>query len=312
MPNRGSCSSATTRCGTSFSCGPVGGAVRHRRRALRAAGGDHQPVRNVGRQLDRDRHLGRRRRARDADRPGHRRFHRQSREELVHGQLPRILAVLSRVRCSSSRRCICRRASSASGRKLRGEQGGAPKRDARTGIGLHRLRKEFRHERRRSAARVNNNPDWDSGTAELGHHAQTGRARPVAQGHPLSRRHHGQLRRFSRAQQTVADDRRRRAALHHRAQRRRQDDDDGRHHRQDATRRGQRLLRPDDRPDAPLRTRDRAHRDRPQVPEADDFREPHGLRESRTGDEDRQARLAQPALRSSIRRPATGSPRRCS
>jgi urea transport system ATP-binding protein len=43
-----------------------------------------------------------------------------------------------------------------------------------------------------------------------------------------------------------------------------------------------------------LRTRDCAHRHRPQVPEADDFREPHGVREPRTGDEDRQARLAQP------------------
>jgi hypothetical protein len=74
----------------------VGHAVRHRRRALRAAGGDHQPVGDVGRQLDRDRHLGCRRRPRDADRPGHRRLPRQSGEELVHRQLSRILAVLPR------------------------------------------------------------------------------------------------------------------------------------------------------------------------------------------------------------------------
>ena len=48
----------------------VGGDVRHRRRALRAAGRHHQPERDVAGQLDRDRDLGRGRRPRHADRPG--------------------------------------------------------------------------------------------------------------------------------------------------------------------------------------------------------------------------------------------------
>ena len=46
----------------------LGGALRHRRRALRAAGRHHQPERDVARQLDRDRDLGRGRRARHARR----------------------------------------------------------------------------------------------------------------------------------------------------------------------------------------------------------------------------------------------------
>jgi ABC-type branched-subunit amino acid transport system permease subunit len=74
----------------------VGSVVRRCRRTVCAAGGNHQPVRNVGRQFDRNRHMGRRRRARDTDRPSDRRVHRQSREELVYGELSRILAVLSR------------------------------------------------------------------------------------------------------------------------------------------------------------------------------------------------------------------------
>ena len=59
-----------------------------------------------------------------------------------------------------------------------------------------------------------------------------------------------QLRRLQGAERAVADGRRRRAALRHRSQRRRQDHDDGRDHRQDAARRGHRVLRPDDRPHA--------------------------------------------------------------
>ncbi len=46
--------------------------------------------------IDRDRDLGRRGRARDADRADRRRLLRQRREELVHGGLPRVLAVLPR------------------------------------------------------------------------------------------------------------------------------------------------------------------------------------------------------------------------
>ena len=49
-----------------FDLDALGGALRHRRRALRAAGRHHQPERDVARQLDRDRDLGRGRRARHA------------------------------------------------------------------------------------------------------------------------------------------------------------------------------------------------------------------------------------------------------
>ena len=54
------------------------------------------PSRNEPGQLHRNRHLGRRRRARHADRADHRRLRGQSRQELVHRQLPGILAVLPR------------------------------------------------------------------------------------------------------------------------------------------------------------------------------------------------------------------------
>jgi hypothetical protein len=75
---------------------PVGDAVRHRRRALRAAGGHHQSRRDVAGEFDRDRDLGRGGRSRHADRAGDRRLRRQSGEELLHRHLSRILAVLPR------------------------------------------------------------------------------------------------------------------------------------------------------------------------------------------------------------------------
>ena len=75
----------------------IGGDLRHRRRALRAAGRHHQPERNVARELDRDRDLGGGGRARQ---PGRRRC---SAPALVNGAkscftvaFPRILAVLPR------------------------------------------------------------------------------------------------------------------------------------------------------------------------------------------------------------------------
>jgi hypothetical protein len=66
--------------------------------------------------------------------------------------------------------------------------------------------------------------------------AGTGSDRPdagrrVSRHHPVRRRHHRELRRLSRAEQSHAVHRRRRASLHHRTERRRQDDDDGRDHR---------------------------------------------------------------------------------
>ena len=69
---------------------------RHRRRALRAAGRHHQPERDEPGELDRDRDLGRGRRARHAVRADPRRVRGQRRQELVHGRLPRVLAVLPR------------------------------------------------------------------------------------------------------------------------------------------------------------------------------------------------------------------------
>ena len=75
----------------------LGGAVRDRRRALRAAGRHHQSRRNVAGQFDRDRDLGRRRRTRHARRSHPRRVHRQRRQELVHGGVSGVLAVLPRL-----------------------------------------------------------------------------------------------------------------------------------------------------------------------------------------------------------------------
>ena len=70
--------------------------LRHRRRAVRAAGRHHQPGRDVARQLHRDRHLGRGRRPRHAGRPDRRRGPGERREELLHPGLPRVLAVRAR------------------------------------------------------------------------------------------------------------------------------------------------------------------------------------------------------------------------
>ena len=53
---------------------------------------------------------------------------------------------------------------------------------------------------------------------------------------------------------------------------------------------------------APDRSRDRARRHRPQVPEADGVRAPHRVREPRARDEGRQARAAARCLRDSTRR----------
>ena len=61
-----------------------------------------------------------------------------------------------------------------------------------------------------------------------------------------------------------------------RAERCRQDHHDGCHNRQDAPRRRRRVLRRDDRPHPPRRAVHRRTRHRPQVPEADRLREPHG------------------------------------
>ena len=74
----------------------VGGDLRHRRRALRAAGRHHQSERDVAGQLDRDRDLDRGRRPRHAGRSGHRRRGGQPRQELVHAGAARVLAVRAR------------------------------------------------------------------------------------------------------------------------------------------------------------------------------------------------------------------------
>jgi urea transport system permease protein len=64
----------------------LGHDVRRGRRAVCAAGRHHQPRRDEPGQLDRDRHLGGRGRARHADRADRRRLHRQRRQELAHRQ----------------------------------------------------------------------------------------------------------------------------------------------------------------------------------------------------------------------------------
>ena len=127
--------------------------------------------------------------------------------------------------------------------------------------------------------------------------------------HPLSRFGLGQLRRLQGVERPDADRRCGRAAVRHRAQRRRQDHDDGRHHRQDPPGLGHRVLRADDRPHPTVRTRDRRHRHRPQIPEADGIHRPHGVREPRARQEGRQARVADAHARSSTPRRATASSR---
>ena len=79
--------------------------------------GHHQSERDVAGQLDRDRDLGRRRRPRHADRPGHRRRRRQPRQELVHAGASRSSGCSCSACCSSWSRCTCRAASRGSGRR---------------------------------------------------------------------------------------------------------------------------------------------------------------------------------------------------
>src|SRR5690606_22719936 len=64
--------------------------------AVRAAGGHHQPERDVAGGEHRDGGVGGGGRARHAGRPHRRRLLRQRREELVHAGLPRVLALLPR------------------------------------------------------------------------------------------------------------------------------------------------------------------------------------------------------------------------
>jgi hypothetical protein len=144
----------------------VGGPLRHRRGALRAAGGNHQSVGDVGRQLDRDRHLGCGRWPWNADRAGDRRLPGQSCEELVHRQLPRVLAVLPR-------HTVHRRhplPAAGCGRPL----AAAARPPAGHGQGCRRAgRGGGERSGRMNAVDLpptnGDNPDWDSGTAELGH-----------------------------------------------------------------------------------------------------------------------------------------------
>ena len=71
----------------------LGDARRDRRRALRAAGRDHQPLRVLAGELDRDRDLGRGRRPRHAGRRDRRRGPGELDQELLHGRRARPLAV---------------------------------------------------------------------------------------------------------------------------------------------------------------------------------------------------------------------------
>ena len=83
----------------------LGGARRHRRRALRAAGRHHQPERILARQLDRDRDLGLGRRARHAVRRDGRRLAGQWRQDLAYRRGARSSGCSSSAPCSCLRRC---------------------------------------------------------------------------------------------------------------------------------------------------------------------------------------------------------------
>ena len=145
-------------------------------------------------------------------------------EELFHRGLPRILAVLPRRAVHRRDAVAAAGRGRAYGKRMQGAERSmsAITDTARAGVG-------------KTIAPVT-----------VGHMLQPG-ARHLAQGHPLSGRHHGQLRRLQGAEQANLHHRRRRAALHHRPQRRRQDHHDGCDHRQDAARYGHLLFRPDHR-----------------------------------------------------------------
>ena len=100
---------------------------------------------------------------------------------------------------------------------------------------------------------------------------------------PLSRRHHGELRRLQGAQQPVADHRRGRDARHHRPQRRGQDHHDGRHHRQDPARRGRGAVRRRHRSADARRGRRSPGSASAASSSAHGVREPHGLGQHRAG-----------------------------
>ena len=87
----------------------LGDALRHRGRALRAAGRHHQPERDVAGQLDRDRDLGGGRRARHAGGPDRRRGPGERREERLHRGAARVLALRAAASSSSWSRSSCPR-----------------------------------------------------------------------------------------------------------------------------------------------------------------------------------------------------------
>ena len=212
-PRRASCSAATTRCTTSCSSG------RCRRCCAASPGALYVPQVGIINpsemspgELDRDRDLGGGRRPRHADRADRRRGAREWREERFHpGPFPEYwLYVLG----------------------LHVHPGDAVP-AARACFGLcSRARKGGRM----SASRRMRCPESSAEFARVGGAPGVRRARCHARRRPVSRRHHGQLRRLQGAEQAVACHRRRRAALRDRPQRRRQDHDDGRDHRQDAAR----------------------------------------------------------------------------
>jgi len=180
---------------------PVGDPLRHRGGALRAAGRDHQPERDVARQLDRDRHwvaVGGRGTLAGAALGaglvnGAKSFFTQAFPEywLLFLGLIFIVVTIFFPRAFWA----CSSGSGSAHDKRSGTSGG---------IGGGRARRQSRGARR---------------------------PRPHARRRPVSGGHQRQLRRLQGAEQSVAVDRRGRAALRDRSQRRRQDHDDGRHHR---------------------------------------------------------------------------------
>ena len=162
-----------------FDLDALGGALRHRRRAVRAAGRHHQSGRDVAGQLDRDRDLGRPSAA--AARSSGRSSARSSSTAPRAGSRRRFPSsgCSSSACCSSWSRCSCRAASSACCSGGGDEPTGRPR--ANTGARSAKVPSEHGrpHHRRRRA-----------GPRPARHAHRRRRRRHDARADPLPRRHH--------------------------------------------------------------------------------------------------------------------------
>ena len=216
--------------------------MRHRRRALRAAGRHHQPERDVAGELDRDRDLGRGRRPRHADRARSSARSSSTARRAGSRGASRVLAV-------RPRRAVHRRHAVPAATAWSGLVDASARRrahDARPDGGRRAPRPRPRASAPRATApsRAAATPASAGASTPARSTSRTARSCTSTTSPSASTA----SRRSNELSLTIDAGR---AALHHRPQRRRQDHDDGRHHRQDAARRGHGVLRPDDRPAAP-------------------------------------------------------------